>query len=265
MGQLLVTGPAAEPVSLADAKNHCKVEVAADDGLLGALIVAARDQVETITRRQLVTATWKVTHDAFPAGDLVPPHAPLVSVSSVVYTDQDGVSRTLASSAYQVVSDEEPGRVVELTGFGWPQTDDVPGAVALTYIAGHATPFTADATTDVLTALGRTLANNDKVRLSNSGGALPGGLVTLTDYYVVQSAGTTFKLSLTQGGAAVDLLSNGSGTHFLGEVPEGLRQAIRLLVGHWYLNREAAAATRLEHLPLAVQFLLKSHWTGEYV
>lgn len=77
----------------------------------------------------------------------------------------------------------------------------------------HSATFTADATTDTITSNAHELANGDLVRLSNSGGALPAGLATGTDYYVLNTATNTFKVSLTQGGAAVDITGAGTGTH----------------------------------------------------
>lgn len=58
----LVTPPAGEPVSLAEAKQHLRVDGGDDDLLIGSLITAARQAAETKTGRQLITARWKPTH-----------------------------------------------------------------------------------------------------------------------------------------------------------------------------------------------------------
>jgi hypothetical protein len=74
---------------------------------------------------------------------------------------------------------------------------------------------TADAGTDVIT-VGAThnLAVNDKVRFSNSGGALPGGISADTTYFVkTVPTGTTLTISATLGGATLDITSVGTGTH----------------------------------------------------
>lgn len=42
-------------------------------------------------------------------------------------------------------------------------------------------------------------------------------------------------------------------------VDEPQRQVVRLLVGHWYANREAATAAALSPAPLAVDMLLALH------
>lgn len=47
------------------------------------------------------------------------------------------------------------------------------------------------------------------------------------------------------------------------DVPEDAKLVLRLLVGHWYLNREAVGQP-LSELPLGIQALLALHWDGAY-
>jgi hypothetical protein len=79
--------------------------------------------------------------------------------------------------------------------------------------------FTAANATDVCTSAAHGLLNGQKARLTNSGGALPAGLLTDTDYYLVAVATNTFQLSLTKGGAAVNFTDDGTGTSTLNPVP----------------------------------------------
>ena len=67
----LVTPPAEEPVSLADAKLHLRVDFTDDDALITSLIAAARQAAETLTGRQIVTARWKLVLDSFPGPSLM--------------------------------------------------------------------------------------------------------------------------------------------------------------------------------------------------
>lgn len=63
---------------------------------------------------------------------------------------------------------------------------------------------------------GHTLFDDLQVQLTSSEGTpdLPDPLVVATTYWVVGTvAGTSFQLSLTEGGAAIDLLDVGTGTH----------------------------------------------------
>ena len=68
------------------------------------------------------------------------------------------------------------------------------------------------ATTDYLT-LASTMAREGQVVQLTTTGVLPTGLSATTDYYIVDRDGSSFKLSLTQGGEAVDITSAGTGTH----------------------------------------------------
>lgn len=78
---------------------------------------------------------------------------------------------------------------------------------------GPAKTFTAVAATDVISAVGNQFPDGHKVRVSNTGGALPAPLVIDTDYFIRDKVGDTFKLAATLGGAAIDLTTDGTGTN----------------------------------------------------
>jgi len=233
----LVTPPSAEPVNIALAKAHLRVDGSDDDLIINQIIAAARQWAEDFQNRAYVTQTRRLTLDEFPGDDapIVLPNPPLQSVVSVQYLNTDGVSTALAATEYVVDTDREPGRIYLAYEKDWPDTQDIQNAVQITYRCGYATPFTAVPSTDVLTAYGRTFATGDTVRLGNSGGELPAGLAKGIDYYIVP----TMKVSAALGGTAVDITAAGSGTHFIGTVPEKVVQAMLLLIMHWYDDRSA--------------------------
>lgn len=82
--------------------------------------------------------------------------------------------------------------------------------------------FTGEADDDKLTIAGASASaphdfkTADKVRVSNSGGALPTGLSAATTYYVIYDSATTIKLATSEAnalaGTAIDLTADGSGT-----------------------------------------------------
>lgn len=73
--------------------------------------------------------------------------------------------------------------------------------------------FTADAGTDVITSsAAHKLDNGVAVQLTTTD-TLPAGLSLLTTYYVVARTETTFQLSATRGGAAINITDAGTGTH----------------------------------------------------
>ena len=81
MSAILLTAPAAEPWTVAEAKSFLRVENDDDDAIIGALISAARNQVEALTRRGLMTQTWRLVLDRWPPdGRVAPRLAPLRSV-----------------------------------------------------------------------------------------------------------------------------------------------------------------------------------------
>lgn len=74
--------------------------------------------------------------------------------------------------------------------------------------------FTSNFTTDTLTVgFNHGLSLNDRVFVhAYAGATLPTGLDATIEYYVVNPTATTFQLSLTAGGGAVDFTDNGAGT-----------------------------------------------------
>lgn len=141
-GLSLVTPPAEEPVTRAEAKKQCEVATAitAHDSHFDRLIKMARIRAEELTGRQLVTATWDLFLDAFPADGvsrLQIPRAPLASVTHVKYIDAGGTQQTLDSSLYKVVTAREPGEIHPAYGTVWPIAREEPDAVEIRFVAGY--------------------------------------------------------------------------------------------------------------------------------
>jgi uncharacterized phiE125 gp8 family phage protein len=113
MSLQLLTPPAAEPVTLADAKAHLKLDTSDEDALVSTLVTAARARAEWHTGRAFVTQRWCLRLDAWPHGDAVEiPLPPLVGVEQVATTDASGIRTVLDATAYRVDSASEPGRVI---------------------------------------------------------------------------------------------------------------------------------------------------------
>ena len=68
MALVLTSGPAVEPVSLAEAKAHLRVDGSAEDTLIASLIVTSRLHVEAALGLALITQSWSWYLDAWPAG-----------------------------------------------------------------------------------------------------------------------------------------------------------------------------------------------------
>jgi hypothetical protein len=79
--------------------------------------------------------------------------------------------------------------------------------------------FTVNTGTDVITGVGAHVLDGHEVKVHNVGGGLPAPLVAGTSYYIRDKSGVTSKLALTPGGAAIDITTAGTGTHYISNIP----------------------------------------------
>lgn len=135
----LVTAPTAEPISVTEAKSHLRVDISADDTLIGTYITAARQYAEQHLWRALVTQTWDLVLDYWPMGSRIEiPWPPLQSVTSVTYTDDNGDTSTYSSANYIVDTYGEPGGIVLKSTASWPSaTLQEVNAVKVRFVAGY--------------------------------------------------------------------------------------------------------------------------------
>lgn len=120
----LTTAPLSEPVTLAQAKLHLKVDGTDDDDLITALIKAARQIAERETKRALITQQWEMIMDSAPE-EFEIPKPPLIRVLQIKTIDTDGVEAVVSTSRYNVdCSRDSPGRVKLATGYVWPTHRD---------------------------------------------------------------------------------------------------------------------------------------------
>lgn len=222
----VVTPPASEPVTLAEAKSQVRqpADFVDDDALLSSLVVAARRYCEAVMKGAFVDTEFELADDAFPfsggypdrqtrafygqfsglggrgfpvalgsvPGVITLPRAPVRSVTSVTYLDATGNTVTLDPSRYAVTTGA-PGRVAPAFGTVWPATLPQIGAVRVRFVAGYGPDASA--------------------------------------------------------------------------VPDNVKAAIRLMVGHWYENRESVVVgpgITCNELPQAVDHLLGVEQWGGY-
>ena len=135
--------PAVEPVSLAEAKAHLRVDFADEDALISALIVAARRMVENFIRCRLITQTVTITVDGFGTGIGVPLW-PVQSITSVKYDDTDNAEQTMAATDYQLVKTCKPPMIMTEYQVVWPTARADYGSVRAEVVVGY-----GDAATNV--------------------------------------------------------------------------------------------------------------------
>lgn len=140
-GISVITGPVAEPITLAEVKKHLEIADAIDqhNTKLNTLIATARERAEAITNRQLMTATLELRLDKFPSGneEIKLPRPPLQSVTSVKYQDTTDTQQTLSSANYKVITTREPGEVHLKFGQAWPVANYEDDVVIVRYVAGY--------------------------------------------------------------------------------------------------------------------------------
>lgn len=119
---------------------HTYSSDATDDDILSAIITAARMQVETITGRQLITATWDMFLNDFPSKEYIEiPYGNLQSITSIKYTDCNGTLTTMtATTDYLVDLSSDPGRVVLPYAKSWPSLTLYPvNPIAIRFVCGY--------------------------------------------------------------------------------------------------------------------------------
>lgn len=197
--------PELEPITLDQAKAHCRIAGDDDDGYVTSLITAARIHAENRTNRSFLQQTWRMSLDRFPGyqpWNLGAPFAPvvgrqfsteyvcgrymqpplllprprLIEVTSLQYYDINGDQQTLDPSAYVVNADGEPATIFPVPFTWWPATMwGRPDAVQVTYTAGYG------ATTDtvpmnlqlaMLGLIAHWYENREAVALTNSTNAV---------------------------------------------------------------------------------------------
>ena len=168
MPLLLTQGPSVEPVSLAEAKAHLRVDGSDEDTLIASLITSARVHIETTLGQALNTQSWSLFLDRWPAVATVSLlRAPVISVDAVKTYDADDVATDFAPENYFADTVSDPPRLLLRGATPWPQPGRIGNGIEIAFTAGY-------------------------------------------------------------GAAAFD-------------VPEPFRQAILMLVAHWFENREMVA------------------------
>ena len=137
------TGPAVEPLTVAEAKLHLRVDISDDDAYIGTLITAAREWVENYLDRTLITTQLILRAAEFPTEELELARPPMVASGTatavvITYTLADTTTATLSTALYRVDRTSTPGNVAPIINGTWPSDviEDA-NAVAVTYWAGY--------------------------------------------------------------------------------------------------------------------------------
>jgi uncharacterized phiE125 gp8 family phage protein len=132
----VTSDPAAEPVLLAEAKLHLRVENDEENALISILSQAAREMIEQRLGRSLITQSRTIKMDHFPlcSDTILLPYGPVQSVTSIHYL-VDGVSTLLSALDYAVDTNSDIARIV--IDDSWPSADDDINSVTIVYVCGY--------------------------------------------------------------------------------------------------------------------------------
>ncbi len=180
------SGPTVEPLSLAEAKAHLRLETSADDALVTSLIITSRLHIEAALGLALTAQDWTLVLDAWPATGVVNiPMRPVTAVTAVRVRASDGTPSVVPTATYVFEGAGLPPRLVPASG-ALPNPGRAAGGIEIDFTAGF---------------------------------------------------GTT-----------------------AGSVPEPIRQALKLLVAHWYEHRDPVEiGDPATAIPPAVSALLKPY------
>jgi len=123
-GPGLVSPPVIEPISLADVKLHLRVDATDEDELISDLLITARQYVEDITHRALLTQTWDYCLPGWPTVNYIKlPYGNLQSSGlTVKWKDEDGAETTLTLTTDYLVETNgtQCGKIVLPYEGTWP-------------------------------------------------------------------------------------------------------------------------------------------------
>src|ERR1017187_7840771 len=173
MSLILVTGPAVEPLTAAEAKARLNIGDEISDDVMKSLISASRNMIDGRDGwlgRALVTQTWDLVLDRFPTSNyyyqekgfypqevwypypqelwgmypysskkrhgIAIPLPPLQQVVSVTYLDINGALQTLDPATY-IINKDAPSDLSLVSGASWPSAALTRGSVVVLFIAGY--------------------------------------------------------------------------------------------------------------------------------
>lgn len=187
MTSYLLAGPAQEPVSLVQMKAFLRVEDEAEDGLIEALIAAARIHVEGVTGRALLAQTWRVVLDNWPESRAIRlPVSPMFALSEIRAYDHHGQSHQIDLDNFLPDGQAVPARIICPGRIEGAPALRHRNGIEIDYVAGfgaepEAVP--ADLIQSLKTLVAYWYENRDAVLVSGAGAAVPAGFDRLVAAY----------------------------------------------------------------------------------
>lgn len=161
--------PTVEPVSIAEAKAHLRVDPSFtdDDLYIQGLISSARYYIETVSDRTLIKCQYQMSMDVFPPWDIELPRPPFFpGPVTVTYTPSDGVYTPVAYTSFRLDSAATPAVIRPPWNGYWPTCRGAENDVVVTWYAGYGedgTRIPPPAKNAMLLLIGSWYANREAV------------------------------------------------------------------------------------------------------
>ena len=242
-GLLQQTLPSVEPVTLTDAKNFLKINTPKDDGLITSLITASRVYCEDATGLFLASRNFVQYRDAMPTFPFLPnPYSPYVYPFGYPLVTNYPLWNYGAA---------QPMKPMDLNLMAWPVTD----VDHITYIGLDGEPHTLQPDEDFLVDLASMPARISP--LENDIWPMTAPSANAVAIYF--TAGFNAVPSTVQDVTATNVPDPPDQiveTEFVIGIPETLRLAIKMLLSHWYFNRDAVAGGAATSVPHGFENLI---------
>jgi len=130
--------PAEEPITLAEAKEHLRVDFSDEDDYITALITTARKYCESYTNRVFITQTWRQNIDYFPRVIQLKVN-PIISLTSLKYYDTAENQQTITdnSNNFQKDFNSDVGSIHEGLVNAFPSVGDTINPIEIITVCGY--------------------------------------------------------------------------------------------------------------------------------
>ena len=138
-GVALVTAAGSDALTLAEMRSWLRVDSTVSDADVTALLGAATAMVERDTGQVLLSSTFKLVLDEWPADQVIRlPRHPVTAVSQIRYLDTAGSWQVLDAATYTLANVRNPARIGLAVNQTWPPAAVQIGAIEITFVAGYA-------------------------------------------------------------------------------------------------------------------------------
>ncbi|NOV15880.1 hypothetical protein E5S70_07235 [Ensifer adhaerens] len=135
------SAPVAKPVSLEEARQHCRADATDDDAVISAFIDAAITHLDGwsgVMGRCIINQGWRLNAADWPACGVILLPFPDVSAATVKYLDDDGVEQTVDVALFDRLEDERGTIIRFRDSFTYPSiANDRADGVRVEFTAGY--------------------------------------------------------------------------------------------------------------------------------